>query len=61
MHAIGQHIMRTNPSLRVLYVSSEMFTSELVQAFQDPVNKNSRLNAFKTKYRREKKTVSRAV
>ena len=51
MHAIGQHIMRTNPSLRVLYVSSEMFTSELVQAFQDPVNKNSRLNAFKTKYR----------
>jgi len=51
MHAIGQHIMRTDPSLKVLYVSSEMFTSELVQALQDPVNKNSKLNAFKTKYR----------
>ena len=51
MHAIGQHIMRTNPSLKVLYVSSEMFTSELVQALQDPVNKNSKLNAFKSKYR----------
>ncbi len=51
MHAIGQHIMRTNPSLKVLYVSSEMFTSELVQALQDPVNKNSKLNAFKAKYR----------
>ena len=43
--------MRTNPSLKVLYVSSEMFTSELIQALQDPVNKNSKLNAFKTKYR----------
>ena len=51
MHAIGQHIMRTNPSLKVLYVSSEMFTSELIQALQDPVNKNSKLNAFKAKYR----------
>ena len=51
MHAIGQHIMRTNPSLKVLYVSSEMFTSELIQALQDPVHKNSKLNEFKTKYR----------
>ena len=51
MHAIGQHIMRTSPQLKVLYVSSEMFTSELVQALQDPVNKNSKLNAFKAKYR----------
>ena len=51
MHAIGQHIMRTNPSLKVLYVSSEMFTSELIQALQDPVHKNSKLNAFKAKYR----------
>jgi len=51
MHAIGQHIMRTNPSLKVLYVSSEMFTSELVMALGDPVNRNSKLNAFKAKYR----------
>ena len=51
MHAIGQHIMRTNPSLKVLYVSSEMFTSELVQALQDSVNRNAKMSAFRTKYR----------
>jgi chromosomal replication initiator protein len=28
-----------------------MFTSELVLALQDPVNRNSKLNAFRTKYR----------
>ena len=51
MHAIGQHIMRTNPALKVLYVSSEMFTSELIQAINDPVNRTSKVNAFRTKYR----------
>ena len=52
MHAIGHHIMKLYPSLKVLYVSTEMFTSELVQALQDPSkNKNSKLNAFKLKYR----------
>ena len=51
MHAIGQHIMRMYPSLKVLYVSSEMFTSELVQALGDPVNRLSKLNDFKAKYR----------
>ena len=51
MHAIGQHVMRMYPSLKVLYVSSEMFTSELVQALGDPVNRLSKLNDFKAKYR----------
>ncbi len=51
MHAIGHQIMRLYPKLKVLYVSSEMFTSELVMALQDPVNKNSKLNSFKSKYR----------
>ena len=51
MHAIGQHVMRMYPSLKVLYVSSEMFTSELVQALGDPVNRLSKLNNFKAKYR----------
>ena len=43
--------MRMYPSLKVLYVSSEMFTSELVQALGDPVNRLSKLNDFKAKYR----------
>ncbi len=52
MHAIGHNIMKLHPTLKVLYVTSEMFTSELIHALQDPVNKNSRLNHFKEKYRK---------
>lgn len=51
MHAIGHYIMNVRPSLKVLYVSTEMFASELIQALQDPLNRNSKLNSFKTKYR----------
>ena len=33
MHAIGHYILENNPSSKVLYVSSEMFTSELVKSY----------------------------
>lgn len=32
LHAIGNHIISIKPSLRVLYVSSEQFTNEVIQA-----------------------------
>lgn len=51
MHAIGHYILEHNPSLRVLYVSSEMFASELIKAIQDKKNYNSKMQAFKDKYR----------
>lgn len=51
MHAIGNHIMKYNPELKVLYVSSEMFTGELIDAINDPKNKNKKLGYFKQKYR----------
>lgn len=51
MHAIGHYILESNPSLKVLYVSSEMFTSELIKALQDNKNKNAKMRAFKNKYR----------
>ena len=51
MHAIGNHIMKHNPELKVLYVSSEMFTGELIEAINDPINKNKKLGYFKQKYR----------
>jgi len=51
MHAIGHYIMEHNPKLKVLYVSSEMFTSELIKALQDNKNKNAKMRAFKNKYR----------
>lgn len=51
MHAIGHYIMEHNPNMKVLYVSSEMFTSELIKALQDNKNKNAKMRAFTNKYR----------
>jgi len=50
MHAIGHYIMEHYPEMKVLYVSSEMFTTELLQAIRD--NRSTvKLNNFKQKYR----------
>ena len=51
MHAIGNYIMKHQPDKKVLYVSSDMFTDELLSAMHDPMNKNRRLGSFKNKYR----------
>ena len=51
MHAIGNYIMTHQPEKKVLYVSSDMFTDELLSAMHDPLNKNRRLSYFKQKYR----------
>jgi chromosomal replication initiator protein len=46
MHAIGHYILSQNPSSRVLYVSSEKFTNELINAIKDDRNEE-----FRAKYR----------
>ncbi len=46
MHAIGHYILTQNPSSRVLYVSSEKFTNELINAIKDDKNEQ-----FRSKYR----------
>ncbi len=46
MHSIAHQIIRSSPNLRVLYVTSEMFTSELIEAIR---NKNN--PEFKEKFR----------
>ena len=46
MHAIGQEIIRHKPRTRVLYVTAESFTNELVSAIQQ--NRNER---FRNSYR----------
>lgn len=46
MHAIGHYILVQNPSSKVLYVSSEKFTNELINAIKDDRNKE-----FRNKYR----------
>lgn len=49
MHAIGHYIMDHFPEKSVLYVSSEMFTNELIKSLED--KKKARMRAFKSKYR----------
>ena len=44
MHAIGIHLLEKNPNLNVLYVSSEMFTTELIKAIGE--QKMGEYNSF---------------
>ncbi|MFC5653201.1 chromosomal replication initiator protein DnaA [Paenibacillus solisilvae] len=46
MHAIGHYILEHNPSTRVLYLSSEKFTNEFINAIRD-----NRGESFRNKYR----------
>ena len=46
MHAIGNRIKQNNPSMKVLYTTSEKFTNEIINSIQ---NKNT--EAFRQKYR----------
>jgi len=46
MHAIGHYILNQNPQTRVVYVSSEKFTNELINSIKDDKNE-----AFRNKYR----------
>lgn len=46
MHAIGNEILRSNKSAKVLYVTSERFTNEFIDAI-----KNNKMETFRNKYR----------
>lgn len=46
MHAIGHYILNNNPKARVVYVSSEKFTNELINSIKDDKNVE-----FRNKYR----------
>lgn len=46
MHAIGHHILFNNPKAKVVYVSSEKFTNELINSIKDDKNEQ-----FRSKYR----------
>ena len=50
MHAIGNKLKETNPQVKALYVSSERFTNELIDAIRDTKNPDSK-QAFRKKYR----------
>lgn len=46
MHAIGHYILKNNPKAKVVYVSSEKFTNELINSIKDDKNVD-----FRNKYR----------
>ena len=46
MHAIGHYILQNNSNAKVVYVSSEKFTNELINAIKDDKNEE-----FRNKYR----------
>ena len=46
MHAIGNRVLKNHPEMRVLYVSSEQFTNEIIQAIQQGTS-----DKFRQKYR----------
>ena len=46
MHAIGNRVLQNHPEMRVLYVSSEQFTNEIIRAIQE-----GKAELFRQKYR----------
>lgn len=46
MHAIGHHYLEKNPKAKVLYVSTETFTNDLINSLKD-----GKIEAFRNKYR----------
>ncbi|MCI5741937.1 MAG: chromosomal replication initiator protein DnaA [Lachnospiraceae bacterium] len=49
MHSIAHFIQTNNPEMKVMYVSSEIFTNELIDAIRN--GNNSSMNRFREKYR----------
>ena len=46
MHAIGHHVLNAKPSTRVLYVSAETFTNEMINSIRD-----DQMVSFRQRYR----------
>ena len=51
MHAIGNFIISNDPSSKVMYVPSEQFTNELIEAIRIGKNTPAVINNFREKYR----------
>lgn len=49
MQAIGNFLLQRNPSLKVMYVTSEKFTNELIESIK--MEKNTSNKVFREKYR----------
>lgn len=49
MHSIAHFILQKNPSSRILYVTSEEFTNEVIEAIRN--SNNTAMTKFREKYR----------
>ena len=49
IHAIGHFVLKNNPDMKVLYVSSEQFTNEVIGAIRS--GNNARMTKLREKYR----------
>ncbi len=49
MHSIAHYILQEDPSKKVLYVTSEVFTNELIDSIRN--GNNTSMNKFRDKYR----------
>ena len=51
MHSIAHFILEKDPTKKVLYVTSETFTNELIEALKSGRSSNEPMSVFKKKYR----------
>ena len=51
MQAIGNRLLSEHPDLKVVYVSSDVFTNELIAAIRNGQSNSSLMNLFRDKYR----------
>lgn len=51
MHSIANFILKNNPSTRVMYVSSEKFTYELIESIRNKNRTDTNMSEFREKYR----------
>ena len=49
MHSVAHYILQQDPTKKVLYVTSEVFTNELIDSIRN--GNNNRMTAFREKYR----------
>lgn len=49
MHAIGHYILEQNPDQKVLYITSEKFTNDFINAIKEQATEGN--NAFRNRYR----------
>lgn len=49
MHAIGHYILQQNPEQKILYITSEKFTNDFINAIKEQATEGN--NAFRNRYR----------